>query len=86
MPTSPQRTLEYNAVTTVLEQARKYNRLETGLEHMTLQNKRVKTTKGEINVPIALSAFRDGDQGPSKVTTTEGVITLRVKDCRRLLT
>ena len=24
--------------------------------------------KDEINVPIALSAFRDGDQGPSKVT------------------
>ena len=23
--------------------------------------------KVEINVPIALSAFRDGDQGPSKV-------------------
>ena len=28
-------------------------------------------TKDEINVPIALSAFRDGDQGPSKVTKTE---------------
>ena len=27
--------------------------------------------KDEINVPIALSAFRDGDQGPSKVTKTE---------------
>ena len=27
-------------------------------------------TKDEINVPIALSAFRDGDQGPSKVTKT----------------
>ena len=26
--------------------------------------------KDEINVPIALSAFRDGDQGPSKVTKT----------------
>ena len=24
--------------------------------------------KDEINVPVALSAFRDGDQGPSKVT------------------
>ena len=27
--------------------------------------------KDEMNVPIALSAFRDGDQGPSKVTKTE---------------
>ena len=27
--------------------------------------------KDAINVPIALSAFRDGDQGPSKVTKTE---------------
>ena len=27
--------------------------------------------KDEINVPIALSVFRDGDQGPSKVTKTE---------------
>ena len=27
--------------------------------------------KDEINVPIALNAFRDGDQGPSKVTKTE---------------
>ena len=27
--------------------------------------------KDEINVPIALSAPRDGDQGPSKVTKTE---------------
>ena len=27
-----------------------------------------KKKKDEINVPIALSAFRDGDQGPSKVT------------------
>ena len=26
--------------------------------------------KDEINVSIALSAFRDGDQGPSKVTKT----------------
>ena len=26
------------------------------------------TEKDEINVPIAFSAFRDGDQGPSKVT------------------
>ena len=28
------------------------------------------TEKDEINVPIAPSAFRDGDQGPSKVTKT----------------
>ena len=27
--------------------------------------------KDEINVPITLIAFRDGDQGPSKVTKTE---------------
>ena len=27
--------------------------------------------KDEIKVPIALGAFRDGDQGPSKVTKTE---------------
>ena len=27
--------------------------------------------KDEINVPIALSAFRDGDQSPSKVTKVE---------------
>ena len=26
--------------------------------------------KDEINVPIVLSAFRDGDQGPSKVMKT----------------
>ena len=26
--------------------------------------------KDEINVPNALSAFRDGDQGPSKLTKT----------------
>ena len=48
--------------------------------HAFLQVRRVKlTTKrlaaliemDEINVPIALSAFRDGDQGPSKVTKTE---------------
>ena len=32
--------------------------------------------KDEINVPIALSAFRDGDQGPSKVTKTELWVTL----------
>ena len=30
-----------------------------------------KYEKDEINAPIALSAFRDGDQGPSKVTKTE---------------
>ena len=27
-------------------------------------------SKDAINVPIALSAFKDGDQGPSKVTKT----------------
>ena len=31
----------------------------------------LKVEKNEINVPIALSAPRDGDQGPSKVTKTE---------------
>ena len=30
----------------------------------------IEIEKDEINVPIALSAFRDGDQGPSKVTKT----------------
>ena len=30
-------------------------------------------TKDEIIVPIALGAFRDGDQGPSKVTNDGGV-------------
>ena len=39
--------------------------------------------KDEINVPIALSAFRDGDQGPSKVTKTELIHTLhtKIKSC-----
>ena len=30
----------------------------------------VELKRDEINVPIALSNFRDGDQGPSKVTKT----------------
>ena len=31
---------------------------------------KLRKAKDEINAPIALSAFRDGDQGPSKVTQT----------------
>ena len=34
--------------------------------------------KDEINVPIALSAFTDGDQGPSKVTKTERSLLLYI--------
>ena len=34
--------------------------------------------KDEINVPIALSAFRDGDQGPSKVTKTKDEINVPI--------
>ena len=51
MPAAPQRILKFDAVKTALEQARKhnrvdfYNRLETGLEHMTLQNKWVITLR-----------------------------------------
>ena len=49
LPAAPRRIFEYNAVKTAFEQASKhnrldfYNRLETGLQHMTIQGKLVVT-------------------------------------------
>ena len=43
--------------------------------------------KDEINVPIALSAFRDGNQGPSKVTISAiGFKTVRSERAFGILT
>ena len=49
------------------------------LEPLSLKAKRPlgRYTKDEINVPIALGAFRDGDQGPSKVTKTVSGLKLQ---------
>ena len=66
LPAAPQRTFEYNAFKTAFEQACKrnridlYHRLETGLQHMTIQDKLVVTLGvKDISLPKKYSRSRD---------------------------